>query len=95
MWGLNQKMVMGCHKTKGGHLDMEKLGCLLKQVEELLVICVILKKAHAFPGTVHHMMPRIRIVYSQGPGHRGTVPEFITKGNRRFDPSTTVQEEIR
>jgi len=49
---------------------MEKLGCLLKQVEELLVICVILKKAHAFPGTVHHMMPRIRIVYSQGPGHK-------------------------
>ncbi|MFH1954761.1 MAG: hypothetical protein ABIL06_24495, partial [Pseudomonadota bacterium] len=48
----------------------------------------IRKKILTSSGTVHHMMPGIRVVYSQGPRHDGKIPEFTTKVNRRFDPKS-------
>ena len=69
---------------------MEKLYCLLKQLEKLLVIRVIRKKILTSSGTVHYMMPGIRVVYSQGPRHDGNIPEFTTKVNRRFDPKSSL-----
>ena len=69
---------------------MEKLCCLLKQLYKLLVIRVIRKKILTSSGTVHHMMPGIRVVYSQGPRHDENIPEFTTKVNRRFDPKSSL-----
>jgi len=37
---------------------------LLKQIDKLLIIRFFLKKLFAPSGTVHHMVPGIRIVYS-------------------------------
>ena len=72
---------------------MEKLCCLLKQLYKLLVIRVIRKKILTSSGTVHHMMPGIRVVYSQGPRHDENIPEFTTKVNRRFDPKSCSHKD--
>jgi len=67
---------------------MKKLYCLLNQLDKLLVISVIRKKILTSSSTVHHMMPSIRVVYSQGSRHNRNIPEFTTKVNRRFDPKS-------
>ena len=85
--GLDHQMVMCWHQTKGGHVDIKKFGCLLKQIYELLIISFIYKKI-CFPArTIHHMVPGIRIIYSQWTRHDAQhLLESIIKVNRRFDP---------
>ena len=75
--GLYHQMVMGWHQTKGSHVDIEQICGLLKQFDKLLMIRFIDKKVFSPSGTVHHMMPGIRIVYSQRPRHGLYIPELI------------------
>jgi hypothetical protein len=53
----------------------------------LLIIRFIHKKVSPPSGTVHHMVPAIRIVYSQRTRHGSNITELI-KVNRRLDPQS-------
>ena len=63
--GLYHQMVMGWHQTKGGHVDLEQISCVLKQIDKLLIVRFNYKKVCSPSRTVHHMVPGIRVVYSQ------------------------------
>ena len=63
--GLEHQMVMGWQQTIGCHVDIEQICGLLEQIDKLLIIRFINKKILPPSGTVHYMMPGIRIVYSQ------------------------------
>jgi hypothetical protein len=79
-------MVTGWHQTKGGHVDIEQIGCLFEQIDKLLIIRFIDKKICPPTGTVHHMVPGIRIGYSQRARHGAYTSDLIIKVNRGLDP---------
>ena len=50
---------------------------------------------HPASGTVHHIVPCIRIVYSQRARHDSNMAELFIKVNRRLDPQYDLADKRR
>ena len=80
------RMLMGWRRTLGCRFNIEKTCGLLKQNYKFLLIRFINKKILSPSGTLHYMLPCIRIFYSQRSQDKRCLPARACKVNRRFDP---------
>jgi len=85
--GLDHQMIMIWHQTIGGHVDNKKISRLLEQIDKLLVIRFLNKYICSPAPTIHHMVPGIRIIYSQWSRHGRYISIPTTKVKSRLDPN--------
>ena len=66
---LNEKMIMIWHQTIGGNAQIPQFCALFEKVNKPLAVPIILEDALISPAMVHNMIPRTRILDSQGSRH--------------------------
>jgi hypothetical protein len=83
-------MIMVHHQAIGSNPNIPELYGLLEQIKERLAVPFFNKNVLSSPATVHHMVPGIRILYSQRSSHMRLIAKRKIRVKRRLDPFLVV-----
>jgi hypothetical protein len=83
-------MIMIHHQAIGSNPNIPEFYSLLEQIKEHLAVPFFKKNVLSPPATVHHMVPGIRILYSQRSSHMRLIAKRKIRVKRRLDPFLVV-----